>query len=160
MGSRSEPPYVAHSAASARLGPFSTVHRVASPLRMVAPGIAAIASLVAALLLLDVNTLVMLLLCLAMIVASVYLVVGLAWSNRDVYLYRDGLVHVDRESVTAIRFDQVQILERIGRRFLGTTSYRVTGGGYYVRISGMVNESRALGQRLEHEVRQRGGRVV
>jgi hypothetical protein len=160
MVSRSEPPYVAHSAASERLGPLSAVHRAASPLRTIVLGLAVIASLITAMLLFDVGTSVMLLLGLGMVIASVYLVAGVAWSNRDVYLYRDGLVHVDRESVTAIRFDRVQILEKISRRFLGKVSYRVTGGGYYVRISGMVSESRALGQRLEHEVRRRGGRVV
>jgi hypothetical protein len=145
-----------------------SVHKVGSALRTISIAVAAIAGLITAMLVYGAlgfaNPITSAFLCLGMICAAVFLVAGLVHIGEAVYLYQEGLVYADRTSVTAIRFDEIRSLMRITRRspeaMVGRVSYRITGGGYAIRVSGLVGDARPLGRRLEDAVREHGGLVT
>jgi hypothetical protein len=163
--SESPPPDVARIAAGRHLGQCTSVHRVGSALRTIVVATAVVVGLFALLRFYDAIGIANLLLsiphCFGMILAIVFLATGLVHIGEAVYLYQEGLVHVDRISVTAIRFDEIRLLEQVTRRapeaMLGRVSYRIAGGGYWVRVTGLVDGSAAFGRRLEDEVRRHGG---
>jgi hypothetical protein len=162
------PADVARIAATRRLGPCTSVHKVGSALRTISIATAVFVGLITLLRLYDAigiaNPVLSVPHCLGMLGAIVFLVAGLVHIGEAVYLYQEGLVYVDRVSVTAIRFDEIRSLEKITRRspetMVGRVSYRIVGGGYSVRVSGLVDHSAALGLRLDDEVRRHGGRIT
>jgi hypothetical protein len=159
---------IARVATARHLGVCASVHKLGSPLRILAIAAAAMAALIAVVVALAslrvTNVMTSAVLYFGMVLAVVFLIAGLGHRGEVVYLYHDGLIYVDRWSITTLRFDEVQTLEKIARRsteaMVGRVSYRVVGGGYSFRVSGFVGDSRTLGQRLEEEVRRRGGRVI
>jgi len=162
------PADVTRIAATRHLGQCTSVHKVSGVLRTISSASTAASGLIMTLLLLGVigvaNPLTSALLCTGMICATVFLVTGLVHVGEAVYLYQEGLVYVDRMSVTAIRFDEIRSLQRIARRspeaMVGRVSYRITGGGYSFRVTGLVDHSAMLGPRLEGEVRRHGGHIT
>jgi hypothetical protein len=165
FGEQKESPDAARAAKSRQLGQCTSIHKVDSVLRIVGIAAAVLTGMTAFAILVTWirvnNVMTSLGLCGGLMVLAVFLVAGFMHRGEEVYLYTDGLVFVDRTSVTAIRFDEIQLLERITRKSseatLGRISYRIAGGGYSIRVSGLVRNSRELGQRLEDAVRQHGG---
>jgi hypothetical protein len=158
---------VVRSAKSRQLGACMSVHKVGSVYLTVTIAVATAAGLYTILVLVAAigatNLLTSTAICLGLLLVPVLLFAGLAHRGEEVYLYSDGLVFVDRTSVTAVRFDEVQLLKKIDRKspeaMLGRASYRIVGGGYSIRVSGLVKNSREFGQRLEDAIRRHGGLI-
>jgi hypothetical protein len=163
---------VTRIAATRQLGQCTSVHKVGSAPRTIAIAAAVVAGLAVLIGVRNslgvgspgLSAVLSAFLCMGVICAIAFLVTGLVHVGEAVYLYQEGLVYVDRTSVTAIRFDEIRSLERIASRsaetMVGRVSYRVVGGGYSIRVTGLVDRSVALGQRLENEVRRHGGLVT
>jgi hypothetical protein len=161
------PPDVTRIAATGHLGQCTSVHKIGGALTIMS--IAAIAVVAITAFLVSgvtsiANSVASAFSCLGMICATVFLVAGLVHIGEAVYVYEEGLVYVDRTSVTAIRFDEIRSIERISRyspeAMAGRVSYRIAGGGYSVRVSGFVDDSATLGLRLEDAVRRHGGLIT
>jgi hypothetical protein len=159
--SAEQPPAdVARAAATRHLGQCTSVHQVGSALRTISIAIAYISGSFTVLVLFDATGIAApipsLLLTICMFGAFLLMIAGLVHRGEAVYMYPEGLVYVDRTSVIPIRFDEIRFFERIAQ---GRRGYRIAGGGYWIRVTSLVGNSAALGQRLDEEVRRHGGHV-
>jgi hypothetical protein len=140
-----------------QLGPLETVYGLgsrAAPLSFTA-AIGLLATLALGTIAGYINALTSGFLCMLVVIGAILLIGRLSRQGHALYLYRDGLVYVRRGAVAAVRFDDIRVLERVT---LLSTSYRVTTGERVVRA--VVGNSEWLCERLEYEVRRRGGRVI